>query len=96
VNIVVYQPVYIPTAFTPNADGNNDLWELSGLEVYPNPEVQIFNRWGNMVFYSKGNYVSFDGTDKNKALPEGMYIYKINPFPDRPEFQYKGTFMLLR
>jgi gliding motility-associated-like protein len=96
VNIVVYQPVYIPTAFTPNADGNNDLWELRGLEVYPNPEVQIFNRWGNMIFYSKGNYVPFDGTDSNKYLPEGMYIYKINPFPDRPEFQYKGTFMLIR
>ena len=96
VNIVVYQPVYIPTAFTPNADGNNDLWELRGLEVYPNPEVQIFNRWGNMVFYSKGNYAPFDGTDSNKYLPEGMYIYKINPFPDRPDFQYKGTFMLFR
>lgn len=96
VNIVVYQPVYIPTAFTPNADGNNDLWELKGLEVYPNPEVQIFNRWGNIVFYSKGNYAPFDGTDSNKYLPEGMYIYKINPFPDRPDFQYKGTFMLFR
>lgn len=96
VNIVVYQPVYIPTAFTPNSDGNNDLWELQGLEVYPNPEVQIFNRWGNMVFYSKGNYTPFDGTDSNKHLPEGMYIYKINPFPDRPDFQYKGTFMLMR
>jgi gliding motility-associated-like protein len=96
VNIVVYQPVYIPTAFTPNSDGTNDLWELKGLEVYPNPEVQIYNRWGNMVFYSKGNYAPFDGTDSNKALPEGMYVYKINPFPDRPEFQYKGTFMLFR
>ena len=96
VNIVVYQPVYIPTAFSPNADGNNDLWELRGLEVYPNPEVQIFNRWGNMVFYSKGNYVPFDGTDSNKHLPEGIYIYKVNPFPDRPDFQYKGTFMLFR
>ena len=96
INIVVYQPVYIPTAFTPNADGNNDLWELKGLDVYPNPEVQIFNRWGNMIFYSKGIYAPFDGTDSNKALPEGMYIYKINPFPDRPEFQYKGTFMLFR
>lgn len=96
VNIVVYQPVYIPTAFTPNADGNNDLWELRGLEVYPNPEVQIFNRWGNIVFYSKGNYTPFDGTDSNKYLPDGMYIYKINPFPDRPDFQYKGTFMLMR
>jgi gliding motility-associated-like protein len=96
VNVVVYQPVYIPTAFSPNADGMNDLWELSGLEVYPNPEVQIFNRWGNMVFYSKGNYAPFDGTDSNKLLPEGMYVYKINPFPDRPELQYKGTFMLFR
>lgn len=96
VNIVVYQPVYIPTAFTPNADGINDFWELKGLEVYPNPEVQIYNRWGNIVFYSKGDYSPFDGTDSNKALPEGMYIYKIIPFPDRSEFQYKGTFMLLR
>ena len=96
VSIVVYQPVYIPTAFTPNSDGMNDIWELRGLEVYPNPEVQIFNRWGNMVFYSKGSYAPFDGTDSNKALPEGMYVYKINPFPDRPDFQYKGTFMLFR
>ena len=96
VNIVVYQPIYIPTAFSPNSDGMNDIWELSGLEVYPSPEVQIFNRWGNTVFYSKGNYAPFDGTDSNKPLPEGMYVYKINPFPDRPDFQYKGTFMLFR
>ena len=96
VNIVVYQPVYIPTAFTPNLDGLNDIWELKGLEVYPSPEVQIFNRWGNIVFYSKGSYAPFDGTDSNKPLPEGMYVYKINPFPDRPDFQYKGTFMLFR
>ena len=96
INIVVYQPLYIPTAFTPNADGINDLWELKGLEMYPNPEVQIYNRWGNMVFYSKGNYYPFDGTDSNKVLPEGMYVYKISPFPDRIEFQYNGTFMLFR
>jgi gliding motility-associated-like protein len=96
VNIVVYQPVYIPTAFSPNADGTNDFWELSGLEVYPNPEVQIFDRWGNTVFYSKGNYSPFDGNNTNKPLPEGIYVYKINPFPDRPEFQYKGTFMLFK
>lgn len=96
INVVVYQPVYIPTAFTPNGDANNDTWELNGLEVYPNPEVQIFNRWGNMIFYSKGTYTPFDGTDSGKTLPEGMYVYKINPFPDRPNFQYKGTFMLFR
>lgn len=98
VKIVVYQPIYIPTAFSPNADSMNDYWELAGMEAYPNAEVQIFNRWGNVVYYSKGTYnlAPFDGNDKNKLLPEGMYVYKINPFPDRPDFQYKGTFMLLR
>jgi len=96
VNIVVYQPLYIPTAFTPNGDGTNDLWELKGLDVYPNPEVQIYNRWGNIVFYSKGIYFPFDGTEGNKAFPEGMYVYKIFPFPDQPKFQYEGTFMLFR
>ncbi|MDZ7899369.1 MAG: gliding motility-associated C-terminal domain-containing protein [Arcicella sp.] len=98
VNIVVYQPIYIPTAFTPNNDSINDLWDLAGMEAYPNAEVQIFNRWGNIVFYSKGtyNFAPFDGSNNNKLLPEGMYVYKINPFPDRPDFQYKGTFMLLR
>ena len=98
VNVTVYQPIYIPTAFSPNADNMNDKWELSGMEAYPNAEVQVFNRWGNLIFYSKGTYnlTPFDGNDKNKLLPEGMYVYKINPFPDRPDFQYKGTFMLLR
>ena len=98
VNIVVYQPIYIPTAFTPNADGTNDLWELVGMEAYPNAEVQIFNRWGNLIYYAKGTYnlTPFDGNSQNKLLPEGMYVYKINPFPDRPDFQYKGTFILLR
>jgi gliding motility-associated-like protein len=98
VNVTVYQPIYIPTAFTPNADSMNDYWELAGMEAYPNAEVQVFNRWGNVVFYAKGTYnlAPFDGYDKNKLLPEGMYVYKINPFPDRPDFQYKGTFMLLR
>ncbi|MCU0467626.1 MAG: gliding motility-associated C-terminal domain-containing protein [Arcicella sp.] len=96
INVVVYQPVYIPTAFSPNGDGMNDVWELQGLEVYPSPEVQIFNRWGNVIYYSKGTYTPFDGTDNAKKLPEGMYVYKINPFPDRPDFKYQGTFMLLR
>ena len=98
VNIVVYQPIYIPTAFSPNADSMNDLWELEGVQAYPNAEVQIFNRWGNIVYYSKGAYniAPFDGNSQSRMLPEGMYVYKINPFPDRPDFQYKGTFMLLR
>lgn len=98
VSVVVYEPVYIPTAFTPNGDSMNDVWELEGMQAYPSAEVQIYNRWGNVIFSSRGDYKSkpFDGSDSNKPLPEGVYVYKISPFPNRPEFQYKGSFMLLR
>jgi gliding motility-associated-like protein len=96
ISVVVYEPVHIPTVFTPNGDLVNDKWEIESLKIYNNPEVHIFNRWGSTVFYSKGKYDAFDGTENNKPLPEGTYFYKITPIPERPDFQYKGTFTILR
>ncbi len=97
ISVVIYEPVLIPTVFTPNGDLVNDKWEIESLQIYNNPEVHIFNRWGSTVFYSKGKYVAFDGTDSNnKPLPEGAYFYKITPIPERPDFQYKGMFTILR
>jgi gliding motility-associated-like protein len=96
VSVVIYEPVLIPTVFTPNGDLVNDKWEIESLKIYNNPEVHIFNRWGSTVFYSKGKYDAFDGTENSKPLPEGAYFYKITPIPERPDFQYKGTFTILR
>lgn len=96
IKINVYDKVYVPTAFSPNGDGQNDLWELAGINNYPDAEVQVFNRWGNIVFYSKGNYLPFDGTSAGNQLDEGTYIYKIYLYPDHPIFQYNGTVTILR
>jgi gliding motility-associated-like protein len=70
----------IPDGITPNGDGFNDDWELFILTQYPNCEVQVYNRWGELIFDSPqgNNYVpKFDGTYNNKPLPVGTYYYVI-------------------
>jgi len=68
----------IPTAFTPNADGYNDWWEIEGLEYYPSATVQIFNRWGEQIFYTE-NYLDqpFKGIYRGIKLPVDSYHFII-------------------
>ena len=68
----------INNAFTPNGDGINDYWKISGIENYPNAAVEVFNRYGQRVFYSKGYGIPFDGSYNGKKLSPGAYYYIIN------------------
>lgn len=65
----------IPNAFTPNGDGKNDYWKISNAQNYPQAIVQVFTRYGQKVFESKGYGVPFDGTYKGSKLPSGVYYY---------------------
>jgi gliding motility-associated-like protein len=75
VNIV--EKVIIPNAFTPNDDGVNDLWNITGVASYPNCLVQIFNRNGTQVYQSKGYSRPWNGTLNGKLLPIAVYYYVI-------------------
>lgn len=67
-----------PNAITPNADGKNDTWKILGIEIYPDSTVQIFDRFGNIVFEQKINGIfEWDGKSNNRILPEGTYWYII-------------------
>lgn len=66
-------------AFSPNGDGINDTWILKYIETYPNTTVDIFNRYGEKVFFSQGYSIPFDGNYKGNLLPVGTYYYMINP-----------------
>jgi gliding motility-associated-like protein len=70
----------IPNAFTPNGDGDNDTWYIKGLQNYPQAVVSIYDRWGRLVFQSKGNYPSegWDGTSRGRVLPMDSYTYIID------------------
>lgn len=77
---------YIPSGFTPNNDGVNDLFiipVLSGSQQYPDCELSILNRWGDIVYYAKPYLNNWDG--RNKAgdhLPDGTYYYSFRLSPD--------------
>ncbi|MBB6001967.1 LamG-like jellyroll fold domain-containing protein [Arcicella rosea] len=63
--------ILIPNAFSPNSDGVNDTWEIHGIKNNPDVIVEIYDRWGELIFYSKGYSTPWDGTYKNSPLNEG-------------------------
>ena len=65
-------------SFTPNGDGINDQWILKGLESDKTAMVQIYNRYGRMVFGSSGYTTPWDGHHQGAKLPQGTYYYKIS------------------
>ncbi len=69
----------VPNAFSPNGDGINDVWKIKYLDNYPGATVQVFNRFGQIVFSSVGYNKEWDGTYQGNALPIGTYYYIINP-----------------
>lgn len=88
------QCVIIPTIITPNNDGYNDTWIMPGIEMYPDASVEVFDRWGKRVFFSKGYATPWDGTFKGDALPMDSYHYVIRL---RPEYEpIKGTITIVR
>ncbi|MCF0042846.1 gliding motility-associated C-terminal domain-containing protein [Dyadobacter fanqingshengii] len=90
IKVKICSKFFIPDAFTPNRDGINDTWELKGIDKYPDAEVTIYNRWGNIIFHSKGYPKPFDGSSNQP----GVYPYKVkldNVIPPKT-----GTLMLIR
>jgi gliding motility-associated-like protein len=79
VTVNVIQPIKIPNTFTPNADGFNDFWKISDLVKFPNCTVDVFNRYGQALFHSKGYVKPWDGTANGNNLPPGTYYYIIDP-----------------
>ena len=77
--VQVLQNIVVPNTFTPNGDGINDYWEIKYLDSYPNCVVQVFNRYGERLFYSVGYPNPWDGKYKGSNLPAGVYYYIIDP-----------------
>lgn len=74
----VSDPFIIPNTFSPNGDGIEDVWEIQGIESYPNCVVQIFNRYGTLVYYSTGYVVPWNASYQGYSLPAGTYYYVID------------------
>lgn len=73
---VLYNPL-VPNVFSPNGDNINDTWVIKYLESYPDCIVQVFTRSGQLIFYSQGYQLPWDGKYKNQPLPVATYYYII-------------------
>lgn len=94
--VTVDPAFFIPTAFTPNGDGDNDDFVVAGINRFPNHSVIIFNRWGAELFSTEKNYgsIPWDGTYEGELLPIGAYYYIIDLGDGSKTF--KGTITILR
>mgnify|MGYP003634266883 FL=1 len=79
VMIVTTKKLNIVSGFTPNGDGDNDLWELDFLEKYPSATVEVYNRWGDLLYKSTDGYKTpWDGVYNGEPVPVGTYYYVID------------------
>ncbi len=93
----------ISKVLTPNDDGDNDFLKILCIEDSPESDIQVYNRWGQLVFKVKG-YVNNDparawyGTSNGEPLPEGEYFYILNYVDplNGQAVQKKGYVNLLR
>ena len=88
--------VFIPSAFTPNGDGENDYFSIRG-DGMNKVFIKIYDRWGNKVFETKDKNEGWDGTYNNKDVKSGVFVYVIDVtlLNDLP-IQKKGNVTLVR
>jgi gliding motility-associated-like protein len=92
----VYPLADVPTGFTPNGDGNNDILYIRGAGIDA-VDFRITNRWGEMVFETKDISIGWDGKYKGKEAPVEAYAYTLNvTFIDGTTFSKQGNITLIR
>mgnify|MGYP002682953483 CR=1 FL=1 len=71
--------IQAPNVFTPNGDGLNDRFEITGIEAYPGNDLKVFYRWGRPVLAQKDYDNSWDGRARNGVpLLDDTYFYVLN------------------
>jgi len=96
-DVFCYEPyLYLPNAFTPDGDGQNDVLYVRGIYI-EELEFMIFDRWGNLIFETKDQNVGWDGTYKGKKVDPGVYAYYLKIICyNKLLFTRKGNITLIR
>ncbi|MFN5369971.1 MAG: gliding motility-associated C-terminal domain-containing protein [Bacteroidia bacterium] len=71
--------IQLPNGFTPNGDGFNDFYVIRGIQGYEGNQMNVFNRWGSLVYSAKDYQNNWDGTSNDgNLLPDGTYFIVVN------------------
>ncbi|MFK8101084.1 MAG: gliding motility-associated C-terminal domain-containing protein [Saprospiraceae bacterium] len=103
VNLNKERPVFIPTAFSPNGDGSNDLFMIyGGVGIVEVKNLSIFNRWGDRVYQAENfqpgdDRYGWNGVVNNKKMNTGVYVYYLEiVFEDGKTELFRGDVTLMR
>ncbi len=92
-------PFFVPNAFTPNGDGLNDVFKvIPRYDYVRNFVLQVYNRWGGLIFEGEGSNSGWDGTFKGQPVARGTYIYRIayRDFQTNQSQVVQGTVVVVR
>ncbi len=94
---VLQQDIILPNAFSPNGDGTNDVFRVTGRKFITVQEFKIFNRWGDEIFATQDISKGWDGNYKGVAQDPGVYYYLVRvSYPNGKTQFLRGDVTLVR
>ena len=89
--------IFVPTAFSPNNDGQNDVLCIYGINCIKKMEMNIYDRWGGLVYHSNDAGKCWDGKYKGKLMDPGMFYFYVDALLlNNKQIKFKGNVSLLR
>ena len=88
--------VYVPTAFSPNGDGNNDVFRIKLQDAITDYKLSVFGRWGQLVYESHDPHSTWNGKLREMPLPAGSYVWSITyTNSSRQPIKQTGVLMMI-
>jgi len=95
-SVKIFKPFFMPSAFTPNNDGLNDLFRIPPNVSLKLTEFSVYDRWGNKIFTTGDISKGWDGTYKGVKLSSTVFVYIVNGSNEKGPVFKKGTVFLIR
>jgi gliding motility-associated-like protein len=92
--ITVLKSPSIPNAFSPNGDGINDRWNIRYLDTYADCVLEVYDRYGRLVYRTVGYNKPWEGTANGRPLPVGVYYYILDT--KRHNKPFTGSVTIIR
>ena len=97
VRYIIGPDIYVPSAFTPNGDGINDIFRPVPVGITRIDYFRVYNRWGQLVFQTTRYMKGWDGTFHGKRCDEGGYVWMVKGEDYKGQsIVKKGTVLLIR
>lgn len=94
--VKVFKNFFMPTSFTPDGNGVNDVFKIPGKSYIELEEFSVYDRWGVRVFTTKDRKKGWDGTLTGQLLNPGVFVYSVSGIINGNKVLTKGTVMLIR